>query len=509
MIKTKIKNIILKGVPAWLFISLALPWLQLYFTGRFSSTQFLARLFPAMLLVLALTLTTGMIKKKKWSIILQTVVIGIYAIISNLEYFMFCCQNESFNDSFFIHLSYYEISNGFSSFSGIAIYAIFYFLISVALSFVPLNVLPRKVQKKYTPIAWIVLAVFLIIGENPLKNFCLKSYDVYIVPRLEKAERYVPLSELQEAGIKVGTDSNKISAEPGKNLVLIFWESMSRAYLNKEAFPELMPHTEKMIKDGLDFPNMEPTLNALNTLAGAYSTMTGVPFFFTQKPSEYVHSDAVNIHLSFPDILHKAGYLQVAMFGGAGRFANIGVLFKKNSYDQVFSKVELSKWPGKKEFSKWGLQDYILFRHALIKYNEMAASGKPFNLTLMTLDTHGGSGFPTGRTEKYKKIPDNSILNAVHEADINIYNFISQIKQSPAWKNTVVWVIADHPVGYCIAEQYMQKAEQRKMICFCINSGETRVISIPTQSADLAPTILASLKVKHNYTFPNRREFAW
>ena len=110
---------------------------------------------------------------------------------------------------------------------------------------------------------------------------------------------------------------------------------------------------------------MKPTLNATNTFSGIYSTLTGIPLFYYRTPSRYVHSKKKISKISMSDVLHKAGYHQAFMYGASGQFANTAILIKKNSFDEVITKIKLSARKGEIEYNTWGIRDRYLYRFAL------------------------------------------------------------------------------------------------------------------------------------------------
>ena len=99
----------------------------------------------------------------------------------------------------------------------------------------------------------LIFFIYMFIGDNASKNLCMKSYEVYIELALKESQKYIAADTLKNAGIKPGISPEKLTAKPGKNLVLIFWESMSQAYRDEKSFPGLMPNTKTLIKEGLFF----------------------------------------------------------------------------------------------------------------------------------------------------------------------------------------------------------------------------------------------------------------
>ena len=145
------KDIINKLAPPGVAILMICTWLQLWLTDHISLSQCLSRIFLALLLVASITLTACAIKNRKLVIALQLLVFATYTLICNMEFFMFYCQGESFNDSFFMHFKIYEVQTGYSSYLGLGINAAFYFVATLALAFFPFKVL--EIKKPYKVIA--------------------------------------------------------------------------------------------------------------------------------------------------------------------------------------------------------------------------------------------------------------------------------------------------------------------------------------------------------------------
>ena len=138
------KSFFLKLTPVWLFFSLSLPWLQLFFSNKISIDQFATRESIALLLVTALTIKYRAGMTAKWRRVIQISAITVFSVICNLEFFMFMCQYTSFNESFFLHLNFYEVYSGFPAFYRLAFIAMAYTGLAIAVSVIPLPPLPIK-----------------------------------------------------------------------------------------------------------------------------------------------------------------------------------------------------------------------------------------------------------------------------------------------------------------------------------------------------------------------------
>jgi hypothetical protein len=202
-----------------------------------------------------------------------------------------------------------------------------------------------------------------------------------------------------------------------------------------------------------------------------------------------------------PDILRQADYQQVFMGGASLEFAGKGDFLKLHSFDQVLGKAELRReLPDSSYLGGWGLFDDSLFALALQQYQRMAAAEKPFNLTLLTVDTHHPGGEPSSSCSPYAEI-DNSILHAVHCTDYLIGNFIEQLKQHPAYEDTVVVMVSDHLALRNNAFSLFPKGYERRLYFNVLNSDQLASSQVLATPMDLAPTILEMLDITHDASF--------
>jgi len=298
-----------------------------------------------------------------------------------------------------------------------------------------------------------------------------------------------------------------VIAAPGKNLVWIYMESLERIYWDPKVFPGLTPNLDRLRKQGLDFSGFETFAGANYTMAGLFASQCGVPLF----TSAFAGLDAVagnNTDVStfhpkvacFGDVLHNAGYTQVYMGGAPIQFSNKGLFFKLHGYDQALGLHQMeAQAGGKLPESGWGLYDSVLFKLALGRYRELEAGHKPFNLSLLTLDTHPPDGRPSPGCPKYAA-NGNSMLQAVHCTDDLIGRFIDALSKEPDWKNTVVVIMSDHLMMRNDAESLYPKGYHRRPALLVLNAGQG-VRSARMYHMDIAPTMLDLMGVRTNATF--------
>lgn len=296
-------------------------------------------------------------------------------------------------------------------------------------------------------------------------------------------------------------------AAPGRNLVLIYLESLERVYWDPKVFPGLTPNLDRLRGEGLDFSGFDQFSGAGYTIAGMFASQCGVPLF--SSPFAELDGAASNDNSAstfhpkiacLGNVLRKAGYTQVYMGGAPMRFSNKGLFYRLHGYDEVLGLRQLEASHGDAlPQAGWGLYDSALFEVALAEYRKLEASRKPFNLSLITLDTHPPHGRPSPGCPVYAG-SDNRMLQAVHCTDALVGRFIDDLRRSPGWRQTVVVIMSDHLMMRNDAEPLYPKGYHRQPAFVVLNAGHG-VRPVRMFHMDVAPTVLDLLGVRTNATF--------
>jgi phosphoglycerol transferase len=210
----------------------------------------------------------------------------------------------------------------------------------------------------------------------------------------------------------------------------------------------------------LSFTNISQTLGTSWTIAGMVASQCGTPLLYNDTiigGNDIMQNGFFTDVICLGDVLNKAGYVQKYLGGASSRFAGKGNFYKAHHYDEVKGLDELISRLNNKEYKTgWGLYDDSLFKIAAEEYVRLANANKPFNLTLLTLDTHHPNGHPSHSCKAYP-YQDNSILDAVHCTDQLLERFINNISRHPSFQNTVVVLISDHLAMRNSAEKFFPK----------------------------------------------------
>ncbi|MER3547436.1 MAG: hypothetical protein C4338_07465, partial [Rhodanobacteraceae bacterium] len=299
----------------------------------------------------------------------------------------------------------------------------------------------------------------------------------------------------------------ELMAAPGRNVVILYMESLERMYADPKVFPGLTPNLDRLRKQGLDFSGFETFSDATYTIAGMFASQCGVPLYTSPFSAFDYAAGNNNDETTFQrklvclgDVLHAAGYRQVYMGGAPIAFSRKGLFYRLHGYDQALGLDQLeAQAGGNLPQSGWGLYDSDLFRLAMDRYRELERSGKPFNLSMITLDTHPPDGRPSPGCPAYTRLA-NSMLQAVHCTDFLIGKFIDALAREPAWKNTAVLVMSDHLALRNDSEPLYPPNYHRQPLMFVLNAGRGER-AMRFYHMDVAPTLLHLMGVRTNATF--------
>lgn len=297
--------------------------------------------------------------------------------------------------------------------------------------------------------------------------------------------------------------------EQKKNLVYIYLESMEVTFADEEnggAFSEnVIPELTQLSEENENFAGENGKLNGAVPLKGSTWTMgamfgqtSGLPLLIPiDQNSMNTQEDFLPGVTALGDILKEAGYQQTLLIGSEAVFGGREMYFQEHGGYEI---CDYDYYKDNGYFSEdyrvwWGFEDEKLFSYAKEKINDLSASGQPFNLTILTADTHFEDGYLCENCGNYF---DDQYSNVMACSSSQVAEFVSWLQQQPCYENTVIVISGDHLTmdsDFCddVSDEY-----QRKVYTTYIHSSaepesdEYREYS----TFDLFPTTLASLGVK-------------
>jgi phosphoglycerol transferase len=239
------------------------------------------------------------------------------------------------------------------------------------------------------------------------------------------------------------------SSQRPRNLVTIYFESGENTYADPSVFGEnLLADLDAATSGWSRFDGLRQYPGGGWTMSGLVSTQCGIPL------KSRALTDGMNLNnlgeevasylpgaTCLGDVLSAHGYTNVFLGGANARFAGKDTFLAGHGYDRVLG---LTSWESageaRSQVSVWGLSDRRLFAHASQEFDDLRAGGKPFNLTMLTLDTHEPAGvFPGCST------PDAvAMKTAITCSSRAVAGFLEHVRDSGALQDTVVVVMGDH-----------------------------------------------------------------
>ena len=293
-----------------------------------------------------------------------------------------------------------------------------------------------------------------------------------------------------------------------KNLIYIYLESMEMTFADQAsggAFPRNnIPNLTALSRGNQNFSGDSGTLNGGISLLGSTWTMgalfaqsSGLPLktsldgnsLETQKN---FFSDVTTLG----DILDGQGYKNVFLLGSDVTFGGRKLYFSQHGYHDIedYYYAEQNGLIPKGYFNFWGFEDEKLYDMAKNRLTQLSKEDQPFNLTMLTVDTHFEDGNMCGlcRNDFGEQYADVFAC-----ADRQVCSFVKWIQQQDFYDNTTIIISGDHPTmdkDFC---QDVPPNYQRKTFTLIINpSAEPEENYFRTYSTmDMFPTTLAAMGV--------------
>src|SRR5699024_9845430 len=143
----------------------------------------------------------------------------------------------------------------------------------------------------------------------------------------------------------------------------------------------------------------------------------------------------------------------------------------------------------------WGYEDAKLFQYAKETLTELAQKDQPFNLTMLTADTHFEDGY---ESEQTPDVFGDQYSNVIHYSDKQIYELLQWMKKQPFYENTTVILCGDHLTMDSDFFDDIDPDYQRSVYNVFLNTDKKKVREKNRQfsAVDMFPTTLSALNVK-------------
>ena len=295
--------------------------------------------------------------------------------------------------------------------------------------------------------------------------------------------------------------------EQKRNLIYIYLESMENTYADekrggaftKNVIPELteLSIANENFSGGQKILNGGISLNGTGwTVAAMFAQSTGLPLMIP------IEGNSMNKQENFMpgltaigDILQENGYSQNLLLGSDANFGGRKSFYTQhgnyNIYDYYYSKDNGQIPEDYHVF--WGYEDKKLFEFAKEHLLEISSLEEPFNMTILTVDTHFEDGYLCEDCQD--TYGSDQYANVMACSSKQVSEFVKWVQEQDFYENTTIVISGDHPTmdsDFCedVDENYI-----RKVFTTYINSAvEAKGDTYRQYSTfDNFPTTLASL----------------
>ncbi|MCB1955770.1 MAG: LTA synthase family protein [Rhodocyclaceae bacterium] len=286
----------------------------------------------------------------------------------------------------------------------------------------------------------------------------------------------------------------RIGGDRPRSLVMIYVESLENTYSDPQRFGrDLLARLNKLKSHGISFENYQEKRGAHFTIAGIVSTQCGIPLRSLGMFGGNDQGEQANRFLPrarcLGDILHDRGYTNVFLNGSSLAFAGVGKFFEDHHYDKIMGREEwLALGARAEDMSGWGLHDDDLFARAREELDQLASQRRPFNLSILTIDTHHPYGLLSHRCSG-KGVSD---FEGIVECSANqVAEFVEYIIDRGLLDKVAIVIQGDHlAMGNTSYEKLI--AEPHRTVFNLLINGD-RHLAKNTEDVthfDMLPTVL-------------------
>jgi len=353
----------------------------------------------------------------------------------------------------------------------------------------------RKFRKIFKAVYCIGLTVVLI------GYFCVSALEVQLpqyLRQLSESSEFIEQYYVAPESVTISFPQEK------RNLIVIYMESMENTYASKEAGgaqdTDYIPELTRLAQEGVSFSHTE-LLGGASVLPGASFTIAALLAYQTGMTYKLPVDSAADYEEFLPgikgmgEILAENGYRNYYMCGSDTTFGG-----RRNLYEQ-HGDYEIYDWLTAKEeefipedyYVFWGMEDAKLYEYAKLHLEEIASGDEPFQLSILTVDTH----FPDGYLcELCGSEHEGQYANVISCASRQVYEFIEWAKTQQWYDKTTFVIVGDH---LSMSDEMAASSEgfdRRIYNCFYNLPEELQTDRMQNRgfnTMDFFPTMLASV----------------
>lgn len=277
-----------------------------------------------------------------------------------------------------------------------------------------------------------------------------------------------------------------------RNLIYIFLESMEYTYNEYNILDDI-----NKLNDITFFNDSKGAYvlgSATFTTSAMVSHHSGIPIYGNfDKYTFDINNNFLANMTNLGDILDKNSYNNYLMVGSDSLFGGRYNYFKTHGNYEIWdlNNAIYEGYMTSDDVVFWGFSDKELFKYAKDKLNNIKEH--PFNLTLLTVNTHN----PNGYIDDSCNIKNDDIYaKSILCSNSYLKDFIEWVQNSEFYSNTTIVLAGDHLTMNTSLLKKLPKEYDRTVYFTIINSPLEYNANRLFTTYDIFPTTLASLNVK-------------
>jgi phosphoglycerol transferase len=257
---------------------------------------------------------------------------------------------------------------------------------------------------------------------------------------------------------------------------------MEQSYFDDPAFSGLTAALRAVRDRSLHFADVGAGYAADWTIAGLVATQCGYPLIndplINMALSGAALSDGGSVlpgAVCLGDILAANGYEVVFVGGADTRFAGKRDFLASHGFSEIIGTPEITDYLHRHPqadphpaLGPWGYQDVTTLRLAMHRFRDLAATGRPFALVVLTLDTHHPHGLASPDCSRRE---GDSMRDAIRCTAGHLANFVEAIRSGPHSSGTMIGVLSDHLAHRTSQTPHLPPRAERKMTFFINGAG--------------------------------------
>jgi phosphoglycerol transferase MdoB-like AlkP superfamily enzyme len=254
--------------------------------------------------------------------------------------------------------------------------------------------------------------------------------------------------------------------------------------------PDVTPEFNRLSREGILFSNM--FANGTRTDRGLLSIISGFPIVEPLSVLKYPEKTRKMTFLS-RDLAGK-GYHASFYYGGEVDFANMKSYLMNGGFHNIISERDFSSYHGYR--SNWGVPDHVVYDSL---FGDVTRSSGPGLYVMLTLSHHEPFNIP-GEPRFPEPGFANKFYSSAYYADSCLGGFITKMKGSKQWDNSLIILVADHGSPFPEYNQYHEPAKYRiPMLWLGGALKKDSLVSKYCSQSDIAITLLHQLGIENEH----------